>query len=96
MVAVPCSVIAVLAMIPMYLHQSEVLGLNAQLTALLFAAAAVTTGLIAVVKDSGIYRVVACIAVVLGILVLSSLAFEGSSVSLSRGALKPNSAARSK
>ncbi len=96
LVAVPCSVIAVLAMIPMYLHQSEVLGLNAQLTALLFAAAAVTTGLIAVVKDSGIYRVVACIAVVLGILVLSSLAFEGSSVSFSRGALKPNSAARSK
>lgn len=96
LVAVPCSVIAALALIPMFLQRSEVLGVNAQLTALLFAAAAVATGLISVVKDSGIYRVFACIAVVLGILVLSSLAFEGSPVSFARGALKTNSSDHSK
>ena len=96
LVAVPCSVIAALALIPMFLKQSEVMGINAQLTALLFASAAVATGLISVVKDSGIYRVAACIAVVLGILVLSSLAFEGSPVSFSRGALKTASTGQSK
>ena len=91
LVAVPCSLIAALALIPMFLHESEVMGVNAQLTSLLFASAAVATGLISVVKDSGICRIVACIAVALGILVLSSLAFEGSPVSFSRGAFKTNS-----
>lgn len=91
LVALPCAVIAALALIPMFLKQSEVMGINAQLTALLFASAAVATGLIAVVKDSGISRVAACIAVVVGILVLSSLAFEGSPVSFSRGALRTDS-----
>ena len=90
LVAVQCSVIAALALIPMFLQQSEVMGINAQLTALLFASAAVATGLISVTKDSGIRRVVACIAVVLGILVLSSLAFEGSPVSFSLGVHKTN------
>jgi anti-anti-sigma factor len=96
LVAVPCAVIAALALIPMFLKHSEVMGVNAQLTALLFASAAVATGLIAVVKESGIYRVVACISVVFGLLVLSSLAFEGSPVSFSRGALKTDSTGKSK
>ncbi|MBC7965934.1 MAG: STAS domain-containing protein [Fuerstia sp.] len=91
LVAAPCSVIAALALIPMFLQRSEVLGVNAQLTALLFASAAVATGLISVLKDSGLHRIVSCIAVAIGILVLSSLAFEGSPVSFSRGALKTDS-----
>ena len=81
LVAVPCSVIAALALIPMFLKHSEVMGINAQLTALLFASAAVATGLISVLKDSGISRIVSSVAVALGILVLSSLGFEGSPVS---------------
>lgn len=96
LVAVPCSVIAALALIPMFLQRSEVLGINAQLTALLLASAAVATGLISVLKDSGFYRIISCVAVAIGILVLSSLAFEGSPVSFSRGALKTDSKVHSK
>ena len=96
LVAVLCAVIAALALIPTYLQQSLVMGINAQLTALLFASAAVATGFIAVMRDSGIYRVIACIAVVIGILVVSSLAFESSPVSFSRGAHKTNSTGKSK
>jgi len=84
LVAVPCSVIAVLALIPVFLKHSEVMGVNAQLTALLCASAAVATGLISVLKDSGIFRIVSSVAVALGILVLSSLGFEGSPVSFNR------------
>lgn len=52
-VAIPCIVLAALAIAAMFLNRSEVMGVNAQLTVLSFAAAAVATGLISVLKDSG-------------------------------------------
>ena len=84
LVAAPCAVIAVLALVAMFLKRSEVMGVNAQLTALLFAAAAVATGIISVVKDSGWHRVISAIALVAGIAVLSSLGFEGSPVAFGK------------
>lgn len=83
-VAIPCIVLAALAISAMFLNRSEVMGVNAQLTALLFAAAAVATGLISVLKDSGWHRVVSLIVVILGIAVLSSLGFEGSPVAFGK------------
>ncbi len=84
LVAAPCAVIAVLALVAMFLNRSQVMGVNAQLTALLFAAAAVATGIISVFKDSGWHRVISSIAVVAGIAVLSSLGFEGSPVAFGK------------
>ena len=80
LVAAPCAVIATLALFAMFLNRSHVMGVNAQLTALLFAAAAVATGMISVLKDAGWHRVISCIAVVAGMAVLSSLGFESSPV----------------
>ncbi len=84
LVAAPCAVIAVLALVAMFLNRSQVMGVNAQLTALLFAAAAVATGIISVLKDSGWHRVISSLAVVAGIAVLSSLGFEGSPVAFGK------------
>ena len=84
LVAAPCAVIAVLALVAMFLNRSQVMGVNAQLTALLFAAAAVATGMISVLKDSGWHRVISSLAVVAGIAVLSSLGFEGSPVAFGK------------
>ena len=84
LVAAPCAIIAVLALVAMLLNRSEVMGVNAQLTALLFAAAGIATGLISVMKDSGGRRWVSSVAVVAGIAVLSSLWFEGSPVSFGK------------
>ena len=84
LVAAPCAIIAALALVAMFLKRSQVMGVNAQLTALLFAAAAVATGIISVLKDSGWHRVISSIAVVAGIAVLSSLGFEGSPVAFGK------------
>ncbi len=81
-VAVPCSIIAALALVLMLLKRTEVMGVNAQLAALQFASAGVATGLISIVKDSGKQRILSCCAVALGVLVLSSLLFEGSLISI--------------
>lgn len=84
LVAAPCAVIAALALVAMFLKRSQVMGVNAQLTALLFAAAAVATGFISVLKDSGWNRVISSFAVAVGIAVLSSLGFEGSPVAFGK------------
>lgn len=93
LVAAPCAIIAGLALGAMFLNRSEVMGVNAQLTALLFAAAGIATGLISVLKDSGWHRLISSAAVVAGVVVLSSLWFEGSPVSFGRQ-LDPPSAAK--
>ncbi len=71
LVAAPCSVIAALALIPMFLKRSDVMGVDVVKTAELFAACAVVTGLISIWKDSGMRRWVSCgaVAVALGVLV---------------------------
>lgn len=84
LVALPCAGLAAVAIVAMLMNRSEVMGVNAQLTALLFAAAAVATGLISVIKDSGWHRVVSSVALILGIAVLSSLGFEGSPVAFGK------------
>mgnify|MGYP007096628750 FL=1 len=84
LVAAPCAIIAGLALGAMFLNRSEVMGVNAQLTALLFAAAGIATGSISVVKDSGWHRLISSTAVFAGIAVLSSLWFEGSPVSFGK------------
>lgn len=81
-VAVPCSVIAVLALILMLLKRTDVMGVNAQLAALQFASAGIATGLISIVKDSGKQRIMSCCAVALGAVVLSSLFFRGNLISI--------------
>lgn len=81
-VAVPCSVIAVLALILMLVGGTDVMGVNAQLAALQFASAGIATGLISIVKDSGKQRIMSCFAVALGAIVLSSLFFRGNLISI--------------
>jgi anti-anti-sigma factor len=81
-VAVPCSVIAVLALILMLLKRTDVMGVNAQLAALQFASAGIATGLISIVKDTGKQRIMSCFAVALGAIVLSSLFFRGNLISI--------------
>jgi anti-anti-sigma factor len=81
-VAVPCSIIAALALVLMLLKQTEVMGVSVQLAALQFASAGFATGLISIVKDSGKQRILSCCAVALCVLVLSSLLFEGSLISI--------------
>lgn len=82
--AVACAVLSALAITAMFLKRSEVMGVNAQLTALLFAAAGIATGMISVVKDFGWHRWISSAAVLAGIAVLSSLWFEGSPVSFGK------------
>ncbi|MEQ9409743.1 MAG: STAS domain-containing protein [Fuerstiella sp.] len=85
LVAVPCAIVAGLALIPMFMKQNNVMGVNAQLTALLLAAAGLTTGLISIVKDSGIRRLLSSIAVVISIAVLSTLWIKGSPITFGFG-----------
>ena len=70
LVAVPCSVIAALALIPLFLKRTDVMGVDAEKAAELFAASAVVTGLISIWKDSGMRRWVSCGAVTVGLGVL--------------------------
>lgn len=83
-VAVPFSIIAALALIPMFLKRETVLGVNSQLAALLLGSAALTTGLIALIKEDGIRRKLSAGAVLLSIMVLSTLVFRGNPISIFR------------
>jgi anti-anti-sigma factor len=83
-VSVPFSIVAALALIPMFLKRETVLGVNSQLAALLLGSAALTTGLIALIKEDGIRRKLAAGAVLLSIMVLSTLAFRGNPISVFR------------
>ena len=83
-VSVPFSIIAGLALIPMFLKRETILGVNSQLAALLLGSAALTTGLIALIKEEGTRRKLSACAVLLSIMVLSTLAFRGNPISIFR------------
>ena len=83
-VSVPFSIIAALALIPMFLKRETVLGVNSQLAALLLGSAALTTGLIALIKEDGVRRKLSAGAVLLSIMVLSTLVFRGNPISIFR------------
>ena len=83
-VSVPFSIIAALALIPMFLKRETVLGVNSQLAALLLGSAALTTGLIALIKEAGTRRKLSACAVLLSIMVLSTLVFRGNPISIFR------------
>jgi anti-anti-sigma factor len=75
LVAVPCALLSLLAFA--YMHASESLSaaVNAQVTSLLLAAAAMATGLLSVFKDAGVRRYLSVGAVVVsgGVLAASQL-----------------------
>lgn len=73
LVSVPCAAIALLALGLMYWTRSDRSGLNLQLTALLLSAAAIATGLISLLRDSGVRRVLSLVAVLVSIGVISTL-----------------------
>ena len=83
MVTVSFAVMSALAMmasksmIPMLMKQAGEIGVNSQLAALLLAAAALVTGVISVIKDSGIRRILSGAAVIVALWVLSSLWSNG-------------------
>ena len=83
-VSVPFSIVAALALIPMFLKRETVLGVNSQLAALLLGSAALTTGLIALIKEDGIRRKLSAGAVLMSIMVLSTLVFRGNPISIFR------------
>lgn len=83
-VSVPFSIIAALALIPMFLKRETILGVNSQLAALLLGSAALTTGLIALIKEEGTRRKLSACAVLLSIMVLSTLVFRGNPISIFR------------
>jgi anti-anti-sigma factor len=83
-VSVPFSIVAALALIPMFLKRETILGVNSQLAALLLGSAALTTGLIALIKEDGIRRKLSAGAVLLSIMVLSTLVFRGNPISVFR------------
>lgn len=55
-VSVPFSIVAALALIPMFSKRETVLGINSQRAALLIGSAALTTGLMAMIKEEGTRR----------------------------------------
>lgn len=75
-VCVGCAVLALLATLLMFTDRSTMWGVNSQLTALLLSSAAIATGLISLLKDSGFSRKLAMGSVVAGCLVLSTLWFK--------------------
>lgn len=80
-VALPCALLAAMALVPMFIKRSEAVGVNSQLAALLLAAAALTTGVLSVLKDKGRRRILSGVAVAVSIAVLSSLWFKGNPIS---------------
>lgn len=71
-----CAALALLATLLMFTDRSTMWGVNSQLTALLLSSAAIATGLISFLKDSGFKKKLAMGSVVAGFLVLSTLWFK--------------------
>ncbi|MCP4786942.1 MAG: STAS domain-containing protein [Fuerstiella sp.] len=80
MVAVSFATMAAFSMIPMFMKREGDIGVNSQLAALLLAAAALVTGIISVIKDSGFRRILSGFAVIASLAILSSLWFEGNPI----------------
>ena len=76
LVSVPCAVLAAIALAFTYASETLSTAVNAQLTAMLLAAAAISTGLLSILKDNGVGRVFSLLAVLISIGVISSMAFE--------------------
>lgn len=76
LVSLPCALLAVCATVLMLFKRNDIMGVNAQLTALLLGAAALATGAISIMKDAGIRRKLSGLSVVLALLVLSTLWFK--------------------
>lgn len=90
LVAVPCSLIAVLALVLKYSSDRPSWGANAHLAALLLAAAALATGFLSIVKDNGFRRIFSLLAVLMAAGVLSSLWFDENPVALGKEMLNLN------
>lgn len=82
--AVPCAIIAVIALVLKYSSEAPKFGANAHLAALLLAAAALTTGILSLIKDKGYRRILSLLAVLTSIGVLSSLWFDENPVAFGR------------
>lgn len=89
LVSVSCAVVAALALAMMFGRRETGTAINSQLAALLLAAAALTTGLIAIFKESGIRRLLAALAVIVAIGVLSTLWFKDSPISIAHQQQQP-------
>ncbi len=79
--ALGCSVVSALALIPMFMKREEVMGVNAQLTALLLAAAGLAYALLSALKESGKTRIISWIALSISFCVLSTLWFKENPIS---------------
>lgn len=79
------------SMIPMLMKRAGAVGVNSQLAALMLAAAALVTGVISVIKNSGIRRILSGAAVIVALAVLSSLWFNGNPIRFAE--LSPGNAA---
>jgi anti-anti-sigma factor len=77
--AFPCAVLAALALLLVFLG-NQINQLNIHLTALLLGVMSLTVGIVSVLKDTGFRRVLSALAVVISLLVLSTLFFERSPV----------------
>lgn len=73
--ALPCSLLALLAMVMMFRDSQEAIQVNAQLAALLLGAVSLTIGIVSVLKDSGFRRTLSAFAIAISLLVLSTLFF---------------------
>jgi anti-anti-sigma factor len=72
-VALPCALLAAMALIPLFLQRPLIGGINAHLAALLLAAAGMATGTIGVVRERGIRWKLSLFSLVLSLVVLSTM-----------------------
>lgn len=79
-VAFPCSILAVLAMVMTFRDSKEAFQVNAHLAALLLGAVSFTVGIVSVLKDSGFRRLLSAAAIAVSLFVLSTLFFEDNPV----------------
>lgn len=82
--AAVCAVVAVIAIGVMLFSSNPAMAANAQLLGLLFAAGAVTTGFIGVMRDTGVRRVIAGLSLLVAVGIVSSAAFPGSPIGFER------------
>lgn len=90
MVSLPCAILASLATLLMLFNRDEIMGVNAQLMSLLLGAAALATGAISMLKDTGIRRQLSAVSVVLALLVLSTLWFKENPIAFGQVAPERN------
>ena len=72
-VALPCALLAALALIPLFLQRPLIGGINAHLAALLLAAAGLATGVIGLMRERGLLWKLSLFSFVLSLVVLSTM-----------------------